>query len=225
MSLLRFSLPHVFLMMLASASALAETVYVNDEVFVPVRSGPGIEYRIVHKGIRSGTELEVISRNNEKEYTQVRTSGGLEGYIPNQYLSREPVAQQKLEKAEKVLATTREENKKLNDTLKDIEARFKALSSNHNSQEKQLFESQKELADIKSISANALTLDRRNRELHEANEQLRSELELANAEIMRLKDKSESNMMLIGGGLVLLGVFIALLVPMLKRSKKNDSWA
>ena len=75
------------------------------------------------------------------------------------------------------------------------------------------------------MSANALNLDQRNQELREENEQLRNELELLQTDNSRLKAKAESNMMLVGGALVFLGVILALLIPMIKPSKKTDSWA
>jgi SH3 domain protein len=203
----------------------AETVYINDEIFVPVRSGPGSNYRIVHKGIRTGTALEVISVDEEAGYTEVRTRGGLEGFVPNQYLSKEPIAALKLDKAEQALASAIAEKQKASNQLQDLQNKYQALEVDHRQISTGLDQARKELSDIKAISSNALNLDRRNRELHEANEQLRNELELVQTENLRLKDKSDSSMMLMGGGLVLLGVILTLLVPVLKPGRKNDSWA
>ncbi|KZY70240.1 TIGR04211 family SH3 domain-containing protein, partial [Oleiphilus sp. HI0067] len=173
----------------------------------------------------SGTAIEIIEQNKETGYSFVRTKGGTEGYLPTRYLSAEPIAKAKLAKAEKELNQLRTSNKDLNTKLNALQGNFNALEKDHAQTSKTLNANNTELARVKSVSADALNLDRSNRELRESNEELRNQLELLEVENARLKDKSESNMMLIGGALVLLGVILALIVPLLKPSKKNDSWA
>ena len=57
------------------------------------------------------------------------------------------------------------------------------------------------------------------------NQKLSDELEILAAENERLEAGRESNFMLLGAGLVFGGVLLALIVPMLKPTRKNDSWA
>jgi SH3 domain protein len=216
----------ILTILLISANSLwAQSMYVDDTLLVPLRAGEGTGFRIVHKGLPSGTKLEIIEQNVETGYSFVRTPGGLEGYLPTRYLSSEPIARLKLAKAESDLAAITSENTELKGKLNDIQKQFTTLEKEHQSTSSNLNSNSEELERIKAISADALNLDRRNRELRESNEQLRNELELVQVENIRLKDKSESNMMLMGGALVLLGVILAMLVPMLKPGKKNDSWA
>ena len=200
-------------------------MYVDDVLLVPLRSGEGTGFRIVHKGLPSGTALEIIERNTESGYSFVRTASGIEGYLPTRYLSAEPIARVKLAKAEKDIQALRSENEELTNQLNTLQGNFASLEANHNSASQNLSSSQQELERIKAISADAINLDKRNRELRKSNEELRNELELLEVENVRLKDKSESNMMMMGGGLVLLGVILALIIPLLKPTKKNDSWA
>ena len=48
------------LLILFSLGAQAQDVrYISDQQFVPLRSGAGSEYRIVHKGLPTGTRLVV----------------------------------------------------------------------------------------------------------------------------------------------------------------------
>lgn len=214
----------VFSLVLTSPT-WAASMYIDDTLLVPLRSGAGTSFRIIHKGIKSGTKLEIINRDTKTGYSQVRTPSGLEGYLPSRYLTAEPIARLKLKAATEQAQKFRTENSQLKTKLAELQKEHKGLNSKFSSTSKQLESSSKELTNIKSISSNALNLDRRNRELRESNEQLRNELELLQVENIRLKDKSESNMMLIGGGLVTLGIIIALLLPMIKPTKKNDSWA
>ena len=205
--------------------ASAESMYIDDTLLVPLRSGEGLNFRIVHKGIPSGTKLQVLEHNKDSGYSKVLTPGGIEGYLPTRYLVAEPIARFKLEQANKELASFKQEYGKLKEQFETLSAEHNALKKANRDTEQQLDKNVQELSHIRSVSANALTLDQRNRELRESNEQLRNELELLQTDNSRLKERSESNMMLVGGGLVLLGVILALLIPMLKPSKKNDSWA
>lgn len=210
--------------MLASTAA-AQTMYIDDTLLVPLRSGEGTGFRIVHKGLPSGTALEILEQNKESGYSFVKTASGIEGYLPTRYLSQEPIAREKLARAEETLTSLRAQNKDLTDKLNTLQSDYEALKGQHSKASKSLTANTDELARVKAISADALNLDRSNRELRNSNEELRNQLELIEVENSRLKDKSESNMMLIGGALVLLGVILALIIPLLKPGKKNDSWA
>lgn len=208
-----------------SMSASAQTAYIDDTLLVPLRSGAGTSFRIIHKGLKSGIKLTVVKQDRATGYSLVRTPSGLEGYLPSRYLTNEPIARAKLANAQQNLSKTQQQNAELTKQVTALKTELKTLQGNFADTSKDLESNQAELKNIKSISANALNLDRKNRELRESNEQLRNQLELLQVENIRLKDRSESNMMLMGGGLVLLGVILALLVPMLKPAKKNDSWA
>lgn len=207
-----------------SSTVSAETMYIDDTLLVPLRSGEGTSFRIVHKGLKSGVKLEILEKLSSG-YSHVRTPSGIEGYLPTRYLSNEPIAKVKLAEANQELATLRKEFSTIKNQLSNLQNEHNELKKEHSKTSAELDQNSKELSNIKSISANALNLDKRNRELRESNEQLRNELELIQTENLRLKDKSESNMMLIGGGLVTLGVILTLLIPIIRPSKKNDSWA
>jgi len=208
-----------------SSIAWSQTMYVNDTLLVPLRSGEGTGFRIVHRGLKSGVKLEILEQNKETGYSKIITPGGIEGYLPTRYLTSTPIAKIRLAEANKSISLLKTENTSLKQELATITKAHKALNKDFKATSTQLNTNSKELSNIKSISANALNLDSRNRELRESNEQLRNELELLQTENMRLKDKSESNTMLMGGGLVTLGIIIALVIPMIRPSKKTDSWA
>jgi len=210
---------------LLSCIAWSQTMYINDTLLVPLRSGEGTSFRIVHKGLKSGMKLEILEQSKQSGYSKIRTPGGIEGFLPTRYLTSTPIAKIRLVKANKSISLLQTENTNLKKKLGTITKAHKSLDQNFKKTSTELASNNKELTNIKSISANALNLDRRNRELRESNEQLRSQLELLQTENMRLKDKSESNTMLMGGGLVTLGIIIALVIPLIRPSKKSDSWA
>ena len=93
------------LLALTSISAFSESMYIDDTLLVPLRSGESLSYRIVHKGISSGTKVEVLEQSKESGYSKIITPGGIEGYLPSRYLTAEPIAKIKLEQANKALTS------------------------------------------------------------------------------------------------------------------------
>jgi SH3 domain protein len=210
---------------LLSCTVWSQSMYIDDTLLVPLRSGESTSFRIVHKGLKSGTKLDVLEQSTESGYSKIRAPGGIEGYLPTRYLTSTPIAKFLLIEANENISLLQTENVSLKKKLSTITKAHVSLDQNFKQTSSELASNSKELTNIKSISANALNLDRRNRELRESNEQLRSQLELLQTENLRLKDKSESNTMLLGGGLVTLGIIIALVTPLIRPSKKSDSWA
>jgi SH3 domain protein len=74
------------------AANAQNTQYISDMVLVPVRTGAGSEFRIVNRGLPSGTALLVYAQSDDGEWTEVETRGGTRGWIPTQYLQQEPPA-------------------------------------------------------------------------------------------------------------------------------------
>jgi SH3 domain protein len=86
-----------------SLAAVGDVNYISDVVNVPLRSGPTNAYRIIHRGLPSGTQLTVLGTDEEAGFTKVRTVDGTEGWVTSQYLTGEPIARVKLAAAEKRL--------------------------------------------------------------------------------------------------------------------------
>jgi SH3 domain protein len=83
-----------------------------------------------------------------------------------------------------------------------------------------------ELAQLKQLSGNAQQLDEDNRRLVVDAEQLRSQVDMLEAEAQRMRDKVESDEFINGALAVLLGVIITLVVPRLwPKPRRSSSWA
>lgn len=206
------------------AVAQAKTVYVDDKLYLPVRSGPGSQYRIIENALPSGTPLEVLETAGE-EYTKVRTPKGREGFVRNQYLTDTPIARDRLERATRNLENARSELNSLKERLNEVTAERDELRNSKTSLSSRSEELQQELRRIKEVSADALNIQQRNRELREENQKIRNDLEVLTAENERLEASKESDFMLLGAALVLGGVLLALIIPMLKPTRKTDNWA
>ena len=65
-----------------------ETRYVTDLIFTPIRTGPGGDYRIINKGLPSGTEVMYYGTTEDGIWAEVETRGGTRGYLRAQYLQQ-----------------------------------------------------------------------------------------------------------------------------------------
>ncbi|MDS1309677.1 MULTISPECIES: TIGR04211 family SH3 domain-containing protein [Marinobacter] len=223
MTLFRLAIS-AFFVLSSIAMAQAKTVWVDDQLYLPVRSGAGTQYRIIENAVPSGTALEVIEVS-DTGYTRVRTPKGNDGWVSTQYLSETPIAADRLKTVSRQLEQAQSELASLKGQLKDVSNERDTLSTAESTLSTQTEELQQELRRIKSIASDSINLVRRNRELLEENQKLRNDLEVLTAENERLEAGKESDFMLVGAGLVLGGVLLALLIPMLKPTRKTDNWA
>jgi SH3 domain protein len=76
-------------LLLLAAPADAETAWVKDELRLNLRTGPGVQYRIVGV-LQTGDTVQILSRG--EGWTQVRPQNLAEGWIPEGYLQPTPPA-------------------------------------------------------------------------------------------------------------------------------------
>ncbi|GGC74578.1 hypothetical protein GCM10011362_23920 [Marinobacter halophilus] len=195
----------------------------DDQLYLPVRSGAGTQFRIIENAVPSGTPLEVIEVGDD--YTKVRTPKGTEGWVSSQYLSNQPIAAERLKTATRQLEEARAQLNQAREQLASVTEERNSLQNSESSLSNRSEELQEELQRIQNIAADSINLERRNRELREENQKLHNDLEVLTAENERLEASKDSDFMLLGAGLVFGGVLLALLIPMLKPTRKTDNWA
>lgn len=214
----------LLLLSFAFAAHAVEKRYVTDTLFLQLRSGPSIEYRIM-KALRSGEHLIFIEEVEGTEYTKVKTDKGMEGYVLTRFLEKEPVAKEKLILAERELAkikaeldTTRQQNNEMQSELKKIKSERSGLGKENSDLES-------ELEQIKKISASSLALNERNKELTKSNSELKIQLESLTTENTQLHDTRQQSYLLYGGGLVVIGILAGLILPSLRAKRGGSSWS
>ena len=224
---MRSTLPLILITLLLSAAGHAQDVrYVSDKQYIPLRSGAGSDYRIIHRGIPSGTRLTVARTSSDGEWAEITTQRGTTGWIRTQYLIKDMPAQNKLEAAQQQAAQATEKSAALSTELETLKAEREELVTQIDTSGSQLGNVTEELTQLKQISANAVQLDIDNRRLVEESENLRSDVEMLKAEKQRLQDKLQSEDFINGALAVLLGVIITLVVPRVwPKRRKSSSWA
>jgi len=193
-------------------AAVGDVNYISDELNVPLRSGPSTAHRIIHRGLPSGTQLTVLATNEEAGFTQVRTAGGLEGWLTSQYLVGEPIARVKLATAEKRLQNLKAEIAKEREEGASIEAKYKETEANNQALNSQVEALSKELAELKLISADPIKEHARNVELTQQNTLLVGQVQELSSKARQLEKNVQLQWLLYGGALVLIGLILGVVL-------------
>ena len=217
----------VLLLSLPIAGAFAqETQYISDMVLVPVRSGAGANYRIVNRGLPSGTALLVFSQSDVGEWAEIETRGGTRGWIPTQYLQKDPPAGLLINDLRLELEQVRGERDRVVSQLNQSSTEATEADETIVELQSTLDSTQAELTEVKRVSAAALDLDLLNQQLVAELESERSDADLLRLENVRLRERIANNQILDGAMAVLLGVILAIVAPRLwPKKKRQDGWS
>lgn len=210
------------LLVLGPVSAFAATMYISDELTVPLRRGPSNSHKIINAALPSGLSLEVIGEDRAAGFSQVRTPNGVEGWVPTQYLSAQPVAKDRLAAATKRVETLEAQLKSIKENFQDVRGARTEIEGRANDLGKENQKLQTELAEIRRVSATAITQFEENKQLKTDNASLKTQVTDLTGQVKDLNRNVMLRGLLSGGGLVLLGL---LLGAWIKSRPKRSKWA
>jgi SH3 domain protein len=206
---------------LLTTPAQAATAYISDELTVPMRTGASNGHRIL-RILPAGARLEVRERDTGSGFARVTTTDGTEGWVPLQYLKDQPIARDRLEAATAEVQRLTLTVTELRGRLENVQGvRLEAEETNTTLAD-DVTRLEQELAEVKRASASALETATANQRLTELNARLRDELSLLVEERDRLAANSQERWLMIGGGLVLLGLFLGMI---LKARPRRSAWS
>lgn len=213
------------ILLFASSLAIAETRYVSDIIYVPVRSGPGIQFRIIYSKLRTGMKVERIEASADDVWTQIRTQNGLEGWVESQYLLEEPTARQRLGEVETQLTQARDKVRVQQEELDKLRLEHDQLQQQLSLQagERDMYE--EEYTNLKMLSADTIEINERYQQLLAKHEMMQTECDALQAENDRLKADNVITHWLVGAGMVLGGMLLMIIMPALIPKKRNSDWA
>jgi SH3 domain protein len=206
----------------AAFGADAATLYISDQLTVPLRRGPSNEYKIINAALPSGTALEVLQTNEEAGFTQVRTSNGTEGWVPSQYLAPEPPARDRLAAATKRADALEAELKNLRSTVSEQRSARSQAEGRSTDLSKQTEKLQSELTELRRVSASAINNYEENKRLKTENQSLQSQVSQLSSRVRELERNTMLRWLLTGGGLVLVGLALG---AWIKSRPKRSNWA
>lgn len=207
---------------LLSGISSAQTIYISDVLYVPMRKGPSNQHTILHRGLKSGTKLKRIK--TEGNWVQASLDDGTIGWVPKQYVAENEIAALKLDAANRSAERNATRYKTVANQLKALKAENTSLKQQLGKSEEGASTLNTELSQIKQVSANAIALNGNYQQLAKDHQILQTDLDVAKAETERLKSESSQKWFMYGAGAVLLGVFIALLAPTMRPKKRHSEW-
>lgn len=198
--------------------------YIRDYIFVPLRSGQSSAHRIVHRGIRTGTKVELLASNEETDYSLIRLANGTEGWIGTQYLQEEPTAAIQLQQARQTIERLSSTAGSAGEQLLALEAENRTLKQDLEQTRRTSERLSKELEHITSLSENAVALHEENQTLLKENEAIRSRQDTLVADNDRLRSELKRGDFLNGAIAVILGIIATLVIQYFQRSRKRSDW-
>ncbi|MFL0808889.1 MAG: TIGR04211 family SH3 domain-containing protein [Agarilytica sp.] len=204
--------------------AQSKTVYISDVLYVPLRSGASIEYRIINAAMKSGTKMARLEQSEDGLWSKVRTDEDLEGWIRNQYLVEEMTSELKLNQSLTRMARLEKTNQTLtkdNSKLKNENAKLSSQLSSTSNSKSQLT---KEYDSLRKLSAGAVELERNYQELLKKHEVTQTQRDSLMAENEQLRNNRNLSFLLYGAGILVLGMILAVVVPALKPKKGYSEW-
>jgi len=171
----------VFFIVLFSTVVQAETLYISDIIKITVRTGPGINHKIIAM-IESDERVDVLKPEEpEKDWSLVRIANGKEGWVLSRFLkSKEPdrLVLDRLKKKYNVLKKQavstieenkvyKKENKKLNTELKTNKEISKTIKSSYETLKKESAEFLELKSNYEKTSSNLIEQTKKATELEE----------------------------------------------------------
>lgn len=196
--------------------------FISDQIYVPLRGSPCPECRIINKGLITGTKLTVLGY--QEDWSLVTTDKGQEGWIRTQHISNKQVAREILALETKKISKLEDQNRKLSQDAKRSNKLIRDLRKSIDEVKADRAKISQELATVKNISANELTLNEQNQILMKHNHRLQEEMDVLRTNLDDLRDNKRNESFLYGGFVAFLGAVLAAIVPRIRGRKRLSEW-
>jgi SH3 domain protein len=216
----------VFLILLTSLiislTAYAKTVYVTDNLDLPLRSEESNKGKIISL-LATGTPLVVLNDNSKTGFSRVQLKNGTQGFIATRNTMLEPPNRIQLETTTKSLTSLQTENDALKEELAKAKASITPGTTLEQTLEVERDRLDRELTELKKTAANQIQLKNERDELQERVVNVERELQQFKLENNALKDSANQDWFLYGGILSLAGVLLGFILPKLGW-RRNSGW-
>jgi len=209
------------LLTLASSSTAA-TIWVDDTIRITLRTGQGTSFQIL-RTLPSGTPLELLEEG--AEWSKVRTRGGTEGWILNQYISREPIAAEQLANAQQRLTALEQERTALRQQVGELTA-----ERDHDSKQLQQLgderdQLRRQITELERLTAAPRRLANENQQLQRRTVELEQQLQQLQLENQALHNSEQRKWFITGGGVAGGGLLAGLLLPLFAQRRRRSNWS
>jgi len=207
------------IIILLSLTVRAETMYLTDNLEVAVRTGKGLEFKILAI-VKSNDQFEVLG--TEGEYANIKLSNGVEGWILRRYLTSEnpkPIViknlTSKIEKLQTNRKSMEEEINMLKTTIGDLEETGKV-------QAEKIGIIEKEYENLRGSSSHYLQLKEEHETLQKKMTRTDGHLSQVIIENEALQKKNNLMWFIAGSSAVLVGFIIGLILQNLRYRRRRQ---
>jgi SH3 domain protein len=180
----------------------------------------------LHRGLKSGTELERLEINEDSGYSRVKTSDGLEGWLQTQYLVEAPVAAILLEDTVGQLEKLEADHQQALLRLREAREVSDELTAAKAAMQQEIDRLNNELQAITDLAADTISIDEENRQLSEGRDALLGQIDALIEENDTLGDNRAQEWFLRGAGTILLGLLFGFWIGRRIYHRRNTGgWA
>lgn len=198
----------------------AQAAWVNDALETSVLSAPEVNANYVG-AIEAGAPIVVLERSRDGRFARIE-SGDLTGWIWARNVMDRPSIHQRFEEQSARFLRLQQEAEDLRVQVRAQETELEALRRQLGSAVEVGEEARADLLALQRASSNVMAIDQRNRQLQAQVVELeRVHLQLQN-QINRMEKERFQRQMLLGAGLVVLGVVIAVLLSFMGRVRRRQ---
>ncbi len=195
-----------------SATLVAETRYVSDQLRITVRSGKSTGHAVITT-LDSGDAVEVLQTDSDSGYSEVRVQNGKQGWALSRYLRAQPIARDQLKNAQTTLAKAQQELAEIRPAFQQQAAQIDALTEERDQLATALEELRIQTADSMALIEKDQRQQQEIAELSSSNQKLGEQVEL-------LRDDHRLRWFMYGGGVMGIGVLFGLILPKLRIQRK-----
>ncbi len=195
----------IFFLLVASASHAQNTMYVNDVIKITMRTGPGIDHKVIAM-LQSGETVQVLEQN--PDWSKVRLPDGKEGWALTRFLTSKKPNEVQLRQIEKAYEELAQKTDSLVQENAELQEENQQLLSRSEATRQDLEQLSESYSNLKSESADYLNVKTAFEEAATELKTQREKAEVMTARVSKLEWKRNVMWFLSGAGVFLLGFII-----------------
>lgn len=202
--------------------------YVADEFRITLRRGPAATFKVVTM-LKTGRKLTLLESGKEG-WDRVQTEEGKEGWVLRRFITDKAPAKIEFSDLQATVDLLLKERDALRERLdrersqstkriQELEDRLTLQSQAAQTHQAEKETVEKELEQIKSISARALELERQNKGFQETTKAMERQLIQLSAQNSRLAEQANTRFFLVGAAVLSLGIIMGIILSRRRRSR------
>lgn len=210
----------ILLLFYVGTAAAAETRYVTDQLEITLRSGKSTRNEILRM-LPSGSAVEVLETDADSGYTRVRANN-TEGWVLTRYLMGTPAARAQLASMEQRVAKAEERLKQVQDQFQDVSKNKTEAEQERNRLNDQNMKLNRELAEIRRVSANSIQIHNENQALKKRTADAERQIQFLQQENANLMDRSNRDWFVVGAIVVVTSMLLGIGLTRVRWRKKSN---